>query len=848
MDVRVTPWTNKGTSFSNPEFWSEVNKTFITIDQTAEIYQGSMLRDEDAPSVGLIWRANPDGPGLDTIHPPKVLLVSPGFGESFLSDTNEYKHTNNKYYKFHDWNEINVERLMNTIIDSTSMKFQSRMFETTINVKIENEIIGLTFAKGGDIEFKDPWLLDSTLLNDLNFEQCNRDMNAIFKQRSSPFYPDLYTSYGSDVYRGVFLDQGGFPPALTPPYYSVRAESIQVIGGFECVFDSWIGTNADIVPASTHEMGYNEAAVIFRSGIAVVKAMYRAVETSAQVQTTTGWNLLSVPLYLSNHEKDSVFPGSITPAFTHEGIHYIIEDSVSFGRGYFIKYAEPKTISFTGAKKVLPDSLTVPFGWRLIGTISESLEVCKIRTIPDSIIISIWELGSNGYVQPTILRPGRGYWINVSQSGTIILLSKENCNSNYLHLSTSIFPPSFPPPPILLSPSDSAAGIGTTVTLQWSNNVIHSDSFRVRWSGDPLFESDFHTSPILSDTTYTVSNLTGCTTYYWLVMGKTESSWILSEPWSFTTTTVPVDTPTLVSPAQGSSNISLPVTFTWNVVSCAQSYTLQIATDQNFTTGLVTHQGISGASYADSSLTNNTSYWWKVRATNSLGDGVYSPVRSFTTVAALPAPTLTGTTVTINGTVHPKLSWTSVSGAVAYRVYRTLCPYPFTCSGPLTPELLYEGTQLSDTDLTIIVVNKLIADNQVTYHVVAVNSSGQTSSPSNTRQYYTALDFKIGRANEPEELPRTTALHDCFPNPFNPLTVIRYQLSEDMHVKLSVFNTLGREVATLIEEFQEAGYKSVEFDATSLPSGVYFYRLVAKAIPLGQAGTFTDMKKMLLAK
>ncbi|MBI5214484.1 MAG: T9SS type A sorting domain-containing protein [Ignavibacteriae bacterium] len=94
--------------------------------------------------------------------------------------------------------------------------------------------------------------------------------------------------------------------------------------------------------------------------------------------------------------------------------------------------------------------------------------------------------------------------------------------------------------------------------------------------------------------------------------------------------------------------------------------------------------------------------------------------------------------------------------------------------------------------------------------------------------------------NLKSQIPNHFALSQNYPNPFNPITIFRYQLSEDVHVRLSVFNTLGVEVAALIDGVESAGYKSLEFDASSLPSGVYFYRL--------QAGTFTDVKKMLLTR
>jgi hypothetical protein len=83
-------------------------------------------------------------------------------------------------------------------------------------------------------------------------------------------------------------------------------------------------------------------------------------------------------------------------------------------------------------------------------------------------------------------------------------------------------------------------------------------------------------------------------------------------------------------------------------------------------------------------------------------------------------------------------------------------------------------------------------------------------------------------------------LDQNFPNPFNPSTVISYQLPTNALVVLKVFDVLGREVETLVHARQNAGSHSVTFDATNLPSGVYFYRL--------KAGTYHDTKKLLLLK
>ena len=79
-----------------------------------------------------------------------------------------------------------------------------------------------------------------------------------------------------------------------------------------------------------------------------------------------------------------------------------------------------------------------------------------------------------------------------------------------------------------------------------------------------------------------------------------------------------------------------------------------------------------------------------------------------------------------------------------------------------------------------------------------------------------------------------------FPNPFNPNSDIRYQISEFRTVKLAVYDLLGREVAVLVNETTPPGTYQVRFDGTGLPSGVYFYRL--------QAGSYVETRKMMLVR
>jgi predicted GH43/DUF377 family glycosyl hydrolase len=96
-------------------------------------------------------------------------------------------------------------------------------------------------------------------------------------------------------------------------------------------------------------------------------------------------------------------------------------------------------------------------------------------------------------------------------------------------------------------------------------------------------------------------------------------------------------------------------------------------------------------------------------------------------------------------------------------------------------------------------------------------------------------------------LPTEFALEQNYPNPFNPGTTIKYSIPKTSKVTLTLFNLLGEQVTTLVNEEKNVGNYSVEFNASKLPSGVYFYQL--KATPDGgQAGSFVETKKMILLR
>jgi hypothetical protein len=122
--------------------------------------------------------------------------------------------------------------------------------------------------------------------------------------------------------------------------------------------------------------------------------------------------------------------------------------------------------------------------------------------------------------------------------------------------------------------------------------------------------------------------------------------------------------------------------------------------------------------------------------------------------------------------------------------------------------------------------------------VEAVSAIATTFS-SLSSSAFAMLDLVTGIDDE-ARIPKEFRLEQNYPNPFNPSTTIKYELPERADVVLNVINTLGQQVATLVQGDKEAGYHEVKFDAAGHASGVYLYRL--------QAGHFVQTKKLLLLR
>lgn len=94
--------------------------------------------------------------------------------------------------------------------------------------------------------------------------------------------------------------------------------------------------------------------------------------------------------------------------------------------------------------------------------------------------------------------------------------------------------------------------------------------------------------------------------------------------------------------------------------------------------------------------------------------------------------------------------------------------------------------------------------------------------------------------DQPNQTPKKFELEQNYPNPFNPSTIIRYDIPKSVFVSLKIYNILGKEITSLVNEEKKPGEYSITFNAASLPSGIYLYML--------NAGSFSETKKFVLLK
>ena len=112
--------------------------------------------------------------------------------------------------------------------------------------------------------------------------------------------------------------------------------------------------------------------------------------------------------------------------------------------------------------------------------------------------------------------------------------------------------------------------------------------------------------------------------------------------------------------------------------------------------------------------------------------------------------------------------------------------------------------------------------------------------------YNYSIILQVNFENQSVYLASDYYLAQNYPNPFNPNTTIQYSLPEDSHLRLTVYDILGREIAELFNGISEMGNYSIEFNGTQLENGIYYYRIQARSLDNNRI--YTTTKKMTLIK
>ncbi len=398
-----------------------------------------------------------------------------------------------------------------------------------------------------------------------------------------------------------------------------------------------------------------------------------------------------------------------------------------------------------------------------------------------------------------------------------------------------------PSPPTLISPANGATNVPLPVTFSW-NASSGATSYWLQVSTSISFTSGMACDDsTLTGTTKQLSNLTNGTLYYWRVNAKNvggKSGW--SSTWSFTTiVAAPSPPPTLISPANGATNVPLPVTFSWNASSGATSYWLQVSTSISFTSGMACDDStLTGTTKQLSNLTNGTLYYWRVNAKNVGGKSGWSSTWSFITI--LQPPTLVWPA---NGATNVprslRLRWNVSRGATSYWIS------VWVTNGMVV--------NTSSTDTSYYLTN--LAANYTYYWHVNASNAVCTSAWSATWSFTTGTSMSKkslthrGSGSDDDEfssaIPVEYALSQNYPNPFNPSTNIQLDLPKDGRVVLIVYDLLGRKVTTLLDDDIPAGSYVLLWDGKNdagqmMATGIYFYRIIAN--------DFVGTKKMIFMR
>lgn len=461
-----------------------------------------------------------------------------------------------------------------------------------------------------------------------------------------------------------------------------------------------------------------------------------------------------------------------------------------------------------------------------------------------------------------------------------------------------------PPAPSLAGPANGAVNVATGPSLTWYASA-GAVSYRVQVSTSSAFSTSAVDQSNITQTSFAASGLSKNTTYYWRANATNSggtSAW--SSTFSFATvaasdTTAP--TVAITAPTNGSS-VSGTVTITANATdnvkvagvqfqldgtslgseSTAAPYTFVWATSQAtngaHTLSAVARDSAGNKSTASVSITvSNTatpaasnlsvyqdsllSPWidasWSATITYGSSEQAFAGSHSIKVAqnawGALRVHSgAWGTNASVNTSKYSSLDFEIFGGTNGI----SMGLYFENDLGQPFPAIQYVWIPANQWTKVSYSISKLNPNNQAVDRVVIQDMTGRIRTFFVDDLRFTAATAALAKGSGEETTaspeanltPSTFDLAQNYPNPFNPSTTISYAVAELSHVRLEIFNTIGQSVGVLVDRELAAGQHQVQFNALTLPSGVYFYRLTAKPIAGENSQPFVSLKRMVLMK
>ena len=274
----------------------------------------------------------------------------------------------------------------------------------------------------------------------------------------------------------------------------------------------------------------------------------------------------------------------------------------------------------------------------------------------------------------------------------------------------------------------------------------------------------------------------------------------------------PPAAPALAAPANASNDLLPPQQLSWNASVGAEEYHLQISESSNFNTTVVDEEGLTTTTYDFTEFDEDETYYWRVSASNNVGEGDWSDTWSFSSMDEFPktpdAPGLAspdnGAEIDVNKVT---LEWDMVDDLEDYRLQTAF-----------------------DRDMENIAYDKEVTFNKKTlmglqenttywWRVAAINNVGQG-------EWSDIRSFVVMRSGDvDEEYEKYAKNVSVYPNPVTGTSTIKFITETHGNVKIDLYNALGEHVKMISAGLYSAGEHSIDFNSEGLPAGVYFFRV-----------------------